>query len=1056
MLAAQDCTTCPTTTMSNNVTPVHTAVRGRVRFSVAGLRGQSSLSRKIERGLITFPGVMQATASPRTGNVLILHDVNTSVDAIILHIDALLRGEIELDREDEFARHHWHAMQPAEVAETLSSSLREGLSQREADRRIESDGSNTLPRTSGRTEWAILMDQFQGLPVAMLAGAAVLSLGTGGLLEAGAILAVVGVNAAIGFEVEKRTEQTIIQLGVPCARSTPLIRDGREICVPTQSIARGDIIVLHRGSVVPADGRLLQVEALTVSEAALTGESQPVAKSVSLLSDSVPALGDRSNMVYRGTIVTGGSGTALVVATGRHTEMGRIQQLVGASAAPETPSQRQMRELGGQLFWATAAATGVIFGVGLLRGLSLLQVMRSSLAIAVAAVPEGLPMVATTALALSVEKMRRQGVLVRRLDAIETLAATDVICFDKTGTLTHGTMALDSAAIGDRLWRRAGNIWLDPHDKAAPHSDQLRLEQMLSIVSLCSDAEVDPERQHFEATQSSTETALIEGALAIGVDVTRLRRDHRRLAVQRRTEAYRFMVSCHEVPQGFLIAMKGSPTDVLGRCSWELSSDGRPRRLRVDSRRAIEATNQQLAEKGLRVLGVASLKRRKARAGGLDLADAADLVWLGLVALSDPLRPDAKALMPKLHRAGIHTLMLTGDQCRTAYTIAREVGLSGDVPTEVIDGVELDRLDAAGLARAATRAHAFARITPSQKLKIVRCLQQAGAIVTMIGDGINDSPALRAAHVGIAIGRNEESAAREVADIFFASDRLGMLPAALASGRATYANIRKAVHYLVSTNTSEIAMVLASAAVGAGEMLSPVQLLWINLVSDIFPGIGLAMGEPDPRIMDRAPHSADEPILKGADLGRLGREAGLITAGAFGAGMMGAARYGLASPQANTMAFGSLVTGQLLHALTYADEGAPGRDGQESSNPALLGIVGGSLLLQAVAMLVPGLRTLLGVAPISSRDLAAMIAGGVLPYLGNRAIGAAAPSQASPQDVPATVSHGANDGRQTRLSPTKDAISRPDRMVARSELSRPADDLSVSARRNAPIPGLQR
>ncbi|WP_407175042.1 HAD-IC family P-type ATPase [Bradyrhizobium sp. STM 3562] len=1000
--------------MPSDVTPVHTAVRGRVRFRVAGLRDEPSLARTIERGLMLFPGVTQASASSRTGNVLVLHDEDTAVHGLAGHIDALRRGEVQLDREDESAAHQWHAMEPAEVAEAVCTSPLKGLSPQEAQQRLESDGPNAIPRTAGRTDWSILMEQFQGLPVAMLAGAAVLSLATGGLLEAGAILAVVGLNAAIGFGVEKRTEQTISQLGAPCTRSAQLIRDGMEIEVPTQNIVRGDMIVLQRGSVVPADGRLLCADALTVSEAALTGESQPVAKSEGLLAESAAALGDRSNMVYRGTIVTGGSGRAVVVATGRHTEMGRIQQLVGISTSPETPSLRQMRELGRQLFWATAAATGVIFGAGLLRGLSLLQLVRSSLAVAVAAVPEGLPMVATTTLALGVENMRRRGILVRRLDAIETLAAANVICFDKTGTLTHGAMSLDSVAIGDHVWRSSDGVWTDRGGEYAGKSDMRRLQRLLSIASLCSDAEVRDARQRFEARRSSTEVALIEGALAMGIDVTQLRRDHPRYSVQRRTEAYRFMVTCHHAPRGFLIAMKGSPADVLARCRWELSPNGRRRRLTPERKNAIEGINQQLAEKGLRVLGVAFFEGRKSRGSGeLDPAEVADLVWLGLAALSDPLRSDVRDLMPQLHRAGIHTVMLTGDQRRTAYTIASEVGLSGDAPIEVIDAVELDRLDTAELVRAARRAHAFARITPTQKLRIVQSLQHAGAVVAMVGDGINDSPALRAANVGIAIGRNEESAAREVADIFFANDQLGMLPVAVACGRSTYVNVRKAVHYILSTNTSEVLTVLASTAAGAGEILSPVQLLWINLVSDVFPGIGLAMGEPDPRVLDRAPHAADEPILKTSDFGRLAREAGLITAGSFGAGLIGATRYGIASPQARTMTFGSLVTGQLLHALTYADRG---NGGPMPSNAALLGIVGGSLLLQGLAMFVPGLRSILGVAPIGALDLTAMIAGGVLPYLGNRALaeaGTASAYQAQGRDLAAGVRMDSDAARPT-------------------------------------------
>jgi Ca2+-transporting ATPase len=928
--------------------------------------------------------VARAFASPLTGNVLVFHDESTSIPELTERIGRLLRCEIALEVDDDPSPHKWHTIDAKQAANALGTCERRGLSRKEAEQRLLEGGANSIPSLNSRSDWSILVDQFQGLPVALLAGAAVLSLATGGLLEAGAILAVVGLNAAIGFTVERRTEQTIGQLGAPGEQTTRIVRSGKEMEVRTTTIVPGDVILLQRGSVVPADGRLASAEMLMMSEAALTGESQPVRKSAKPLGEANLPLADRRNMVYRGTIVTGGSGVAIVVATGRHTEMGRIQRLLSATATPDAPSVLQMRELGRQLFWVTLGATCLIFGTGMLRGLALLQLVRSSLAVAVAAIPEGLPMVATTTLALGVEKMRRQGILVRRLEAIETLAAVNVICFDKTGTLTHGTMSLDSVAMGDRLWRCRDGI-LSIGD-VLPDSKSNQLPLMLSMVSLCSDTEVCRVDQRIEVSGSSTEVALVEAALANGIDISRLRRDRPRRSVQHRSEAYRFMVSLHDAPGGALTAVKGSPADVLGRCKWEMQSNGRRKVLNPSRRREIEALNYRLAEKGLRVLGVAYLQTHKpVDDADLQPREVCNLVWLGLVALSDPVRSDVRTLMQKLHRAGIQTLMLTGDQRCTAHTIGNEVGLSGDLSIEVVDGAELDQLGAAELASVARRAHVFARITPSQKLRIVQSLQHTGAVVAMVGDGINDSPALRVANVGLAIGRNGDAAAREVADVFFANDRLGMLPHAIACGRATYSNLRKALHYLLSTNTSEILLVLAATAAGFGQILTPVQLLWINLVSDVLPGIGLAMGDPGQSVMDNAPISAGESILRRSDVGRLAREAGLITAGAFGSGLLGAARYGVGSTQVSTVTFGSLVTGQLLHALTYADSGAlaPLRP---PSNPTLLGIVGGSLVLQALAMLVPGFRKILGVGQVGVTDVAVMLAGGILPYIANSAL----------------------------------------------------------------------
>jgi Ca2+-transporting ATPase len=338
--------------------------------------------------------------------------------------------------------------------------------------------------------------------------------------------------------------------------------------------------------------------------------------------------------------------------------------------------------------------------------------------------------------------------------------------------------------------------------------------------------------------------------------------------------------------------------------------------------------------------------------------------------------------MHTLHRAGIQTLMLTGDQSATARAVAERIGLNAEGSVEIVDASDLDCLTPTQVAAAGRRAHAFARISPAQKLRIVRALQDAGAVVAMVGDGINDSPALRAANVGMAIGRHGDAAAREVADVFFAGEDLQMLPLAIERGRGTYTNIRKAIHYMLSTNTSEILLMLAGAAAGFGEMLSPMQLLWINLISDVLPAIGLAMEPPEPDAMERGPTDANEPMVRRDQMGRLGTEAGILTASAFGAGLYGAMRYGLSSPQARTLAFGSLATSQLLHALAYRSSRRSVFElGGLSSSPRLLGIIGGSLAAQLAAMLVPGVRNALGVAPIGLLDAMAMAAGGLAPFL---------------------------------------------------------------------------
>jgi P-type Ca2+ transporter type 2C len=964
-----------------SIVPVHTAVAGRARLQVAGLRGAPELAKLIERGLTGFGGVHDVSASALTGNVTVAYAGATSLDQIISRIAALLRGEVvPASDEAEPLLPHWHTADGADIAARLGTSSSQGLSPQEASRRLMRGGANAMPSLQQRSELSILLGQFSGLPVALLAGAALVSVAIGGFLEAGAIMAVVALNGSIGFATERRAERTIRSLEGVVAATARVLRGGRELEIAAEAVVPGDIMILQRGMVVPADGRLISISALAVSEAALTGESLPVAKSVEPLQRSDVALADRVNLVYRGSIVTGGSGTAIVVATGARTEVGRIHRLVDATIAPETPLQRQLNALGEQLVWITLAASGLIFGAGWLRGVALMQLARSSLSVAVAAVPEGLPMVATSTLALGVEEMRRHGIFIRRLEAVETLAAVNVICFDKTGTLTHGSMSLEQIAVGSSIWHRCSGAFVGQDNAPVQLHRDFRLCQLLTIVSLCSETDVEERGGRNVLNGTPTENALVQAALDDGLDVADLRKRFARLLTQHRTETYRFMATTHAAEDGLLLAVKGSPSEVLARCSWELRPDGTRDVLTAQRRSEINDLNNAMAAQGLRVLAAAY---RDIRGGGLraDSVEVERLVWIGLMGLADPVRSHLPELMDKLHNSGIQTIMLTGDQSATARAVARHIRLSVGEP-EVIDAAELDRLSAAELGLAARRAHAFARISPGQKLRIVRALQNSGAVVAMFGDGINDSPALRAADVGIAIGRDGTAAAREVADVFFATEDLAALPMAIERGRATYENIRRAIHYVLSTNGSEIALMLAGTAAGMGEALTPMQLLWINLVSDVLPAIGLAVEPPDADVMRQPPKQANERILTRDHVGRLGTEAGVIAAGAFAAGLYGALRYGHASPQARTVTFGGLVTAQLLHALNYrSTHGAA----EGTRNSILPSVIGGSLVAQSAAMLLPGLRNLLGVAAIDVLDAVVMIAGGVLPFFVNAA-----------------------------------------------------------------------
>jgi Ca2+-transporting ATPase len=973
------------------VSLIHTGVPGRVRIQVAALKKDSRLKRHLERSLRVASGVHSVAASEVTGNVLVHTDRQKAPDRIVEYIKEILSRGLE-PAEDEGARpdEAWHCMAPEEVAARLESSAWAGLTEAAASERVAQFGENALASPTPRSGVSILADQFSGAPVALLGVASIVSLATGALLEAAAILSVVFLNAAIGYVSESRAERTIEGLGRTDGQKIRVIRADVARLVPSESLVPGDLICLQRGDVIPADARLVTAHMLSVSEAALTGESQPVSKAVNRLERTDVPLAARANLVYRGTLVTGGSGTAIVFATGLLTEIGRIQRLVGSVELPQTPMQRQLEGLGTQIAWLSVGIAGLIFGVGVLRGYALLQIFRSGLSLAVAAVPEGLPMVATTTLVLAVDDMRRRGMVVRRLDAIETLASVKVVCFDKTGTLTLNRMSVVAIACDDDIIHETPDRF---ERLTAATGGATRFERLLSIAVLCSDAEIAELDDELTVSGSSTESALVRAALDAGIDARALRRANPLVATQHRTEIYRFMATTHARDGGVFIAVKGSPLDLLRRCRYEETSGG-VRELTPERRRKIEVVNAQLAGDALRVLGFAWTFVAAMPADPQQLVFE-DLTWVGLAGLADPLRPGMRQLMSALHSAGVHTVMITGDQPATAAAVAAAAGMANGCVVKGYDEAEINRMSDSELGLAAQQAHIFSRVSPAQKLRIIDTCRASGGTVAMIGDGVNDSPALRSADVGIALGREGTNAAREVADVVLETDELMTLVGAIEKGRMTRTNIRRSIHYLLSTNLSECVVMLSAAAAGVAEAMTPMQLLWINLVTDILPGMGLALEPAEQGTMCQQPHSADAPVIGRQDFAKLGGEAAMLSAGSLAASLVGALRYGGNSPQARTMTFASLVTAQLMHALTYRSHHASVAGSLPVTNRQLVRLLGLAMALQGVAFLTPFMRRLLGLAPLSALDLLVTLGGGLVPYLATEAMRASRASRAS-------------------------------------------------------------
>lgn len=1022
------------------VQTINTAVSGRARYKVKGLYRSEPLREYIEARFSQRQGISYVAINTLTGNVLVLFNSGNSPNDIASHLEEIVLDYLKnlhpetpnpssppfakggkilagssslkadrlslrnlINRAEEQPIEPWHLMGTARVIDLIGTGRKNGLTVESVSEKTKRYGPNILPESVPRSGLSVLLEQFKSLPVALLGVAAGISVLTGGVADAVVIMGVVGINAAIGYFTEMQTERTIHSLKSLVRPSAIAIRDGLYTNINAVELVPGDIIVLRPGSYVAADARLIEATHLSVDESALTGESMPASKMAEVIvsDDNIP-LADRTNMVYMGTLVTGGQGLAVVVATGRYTEIGMIQILVGETRPPQTPMEKQLDTIGTQIVIICGGVCGIVFIAGILRGYGFLHMLRSAISLAVAAVPEGLPTVATTTLALGIRKMRRHNVLIRHLDAVEALGSVQTICLDKTGTLTMNRMSVVAIHTGMKHIRLSESNFISGNGIVNPYSND-ELLRLIHISVLCNESEVATNDGEYVLNGSSTENALLHLAIGTGIDIVQLREKFPLTRMIHRSENRNYMISYHAAAGGtggqcLLAAVKGSPNEVLFQCSWFIK-DGQKHPLTDDDRLLLETENERMAGDALRVLGMAYAqsedeKLRSCEAEEistsqpLDLSTSCDLIWLGLVGMADPVRKGVKELIGQFHAAGIDTVMITGDQSPTAYSIGKELNLSMEEQLEILDSSHLKEMDPRVLTALCERVRVFSRVSPAHKLQIVQSFQRAGKVVAMTGDGINDGPALKAADVGIAMGHTGTDVAREVADVVIEDDNLETMIIAISQGRTIYHNIRKSVHFLLSTNISEITVMFTSIAGGFGEPLSAIQLLWINIMSDIAPGLALAMEPPEPDILTRPPRDPNEPIVKGSDFKRIFFESSMLSAGALSAYGYGIMRYGR-GPQASTMAFMSLTSGQLLHALSCRSEthgifdSAHGSGMQ--SNGYLNAALAGSFALQGLTLVVPGLRSLLGIAPLSMVDGLVIGGSAFLPLVVNEA-----------------------------------------------------------------------
>lgn len=853
----------------------------------------------------------------------------------------------------------WHAL-PDQAALERLGSRQEGLSEREAEERLARYGPNELAIAPPASVWSILLAQVRSVVVGLLAAATVVAWIAGERLDAVAIFVVLLLNVTLGFVMElkaRRAMEALRRLDVPRAR---VVRDGHAQEIDSRHLVPGDLIELGAGRAVPADARLLAANELRGIEAALTGESAPVEKRPDVELPADAPLAERVNLVYRSTLVASGSGRAVVFATGSETEVGRIGRLTSEVGSERTPLEKRLDSLGRRLVWLALGIAAVVGALGFARGQPLPLVLETGLALAVAAVPEALPAVATIALAIGVRRMSRRRVLVRRLPQVETLGSTTVVCTDKTGTLTAGVMTVSSVVVHDTELAVSGSGYAPQGSfsvdgkEVDPRQDPILIEA-LRIGALCNRAEVRREDGQWQAIGDPTEAALLTAAVKAGLDRERLRGEWPERGEVPFSSERGWMATFHEADGKPVGLVKGAPGRIIDLSASTAMAE---RTIPIDEagREWLLERNRQLAGRGLRVLALARCE------GARSAEELRDLTFVGFTGIEDPVAEGVPETIATFASAGIRTVMITGDQRLTAESVARRLGILG-TESEVLEGRELASLDEAQLSPRLARAAAFSRVSPEDKLRIVTGLQAAGQVVAMLGDGVNDAPALKKADVGVAMGRRGTDVAKEAAAIVLLDDRFPTLAAAVEEGRVIFDNIRKFVFYLFSCNLAEILVLLAAGVAALPPPLLPLQILWLNLVTDTFPALSLAVEPAAADVMRRGPRDPRAAILSRDFLKATFFYAALIagvTLGAFVVGLKEASRG-----HAVTAAFLTLGFAQGFHLGNARTGTSVLRPREALRNRWALAALAVVIAVQLLAVFVEPLARLLGLEPLS-------------------------------------------------------------------------------------------
>ncbi|MGE0824587.1 MAG: calcium-translocating P-type ATPase, PMCA-type [Candidatus Binatia bacterium] len=844
----------------------------------------------------------------------------------------------------------WHTLSAAEVAARLNVDLDVGLSPKEAEKRLQTHGPNELVEQQRRSVWRMLVDQFTDFMIIVLIAAAMISGLMGEPTDTLAIVVIVLLNGVIGFFQEYRAERAMAALKKLVPLSAVVRRGGHVETLPVSQLVPGDVVQVEAGNVIPADLRLIEAVQLKAEEAALTGESVPMEKHSSPLDEEELAVGDRVNMAYKGTLVTYGRGSGIVVATGMTTELGRIASLLHEEEEVKTPLQRRLAHFGQRLALAVLAICGIVFTVGVLQGKPVVLMFLTAVSLAVAAIPEALPAVITVSLALGARNMVKKHALIRRLPAVETLGSVTYICSDKTGTLTQNKMRVEQVYIGAGASREVNG---EAPAQAEGHA------LLYTALALNNDATRNEQQ---EVIGDPTEVALYSAALEAGYDKTALEGEAARLAEIPFDSNRKRMTTFHRDANdnGIIAFTKGAPEAVLDRCA--LPSGRASTHVPMED---VLQQAEQMACDGLRVLAVAYRRWPELPVTISPAAAERDLTFLGLVGLLDPPREEAGEAVALCQTAGIIPVMVTGDHPVTARAIGARLGIVSD-DDAVLTGQDLGQLSEKRLRDRVKEVRIYARVAPEQKIRIVKALQESGEFVAMTGDGVNDAPALKRANIGVAMGQMGTDVAREAAHMILLDDNFASIVAAIRAGRRVFDNIRKFIKYTMTSNSGEIWTIFLAPFLGLPIPLLPIHILWINLVTDGLPGLALAVEPEEQGIMQRPPRPPRESIFAHG-LWQHILWVGLLMGGVSLVAQAWAYHDG--SRHWQTMVFTVLTLSQMGHVLAIRSEKASFFQQGPWSNLPLLGAVVLTFVLQMMVIYLPVLNPIFKTQPLSGGEI---------------------------------------------------------------------------------------